>query len=242
MGITANGAVWEKHAAFWEKDFKCITVDNRGVGLSGKPSGPYSTEMMADDYAGLLDELGLENVSVVGCSMGSAITLQLALRHPGKVKSMVLMCPWARCDNTARAIFQHMMHCKARLRPEEFTLFMQFLIFSKPYWDREQSFRGMEEDRREAALNEQPQPLHGLEGQAAACMNHDVVHLLGTIRQPALIIGGRDDIFTPFWMAEEVASGIPNSELHMYDRSGHAFHWEQLEDFNPRVLGWLKKH
>ena len=95
MGITAPGAVWNVHVADWKHHFRCIIGDNRGVGLTDKPAGPYSTEQMADDYAGLLDSLGLENVNVIGCSMGSTIAQQLAIRHPKKVKSLVLMCPWA---------------------------------------------------------------------------------------------------------------------------------------------------
>ena len=78
MGITAPGAVWEAHAEEWQKDFRCILGDNRGVGESDKPEGPYTSEMMADDYAGLLDELGIESARVVGCSMGSIIAQQLA--------------------------------------------------------------------------------------------------------------------------------------------------------------------
>ena len=81
MGITAPGAVWEAHADAWQENFRCIMGDNRGVGQSDKPEGPYSSEMMADDYAGLLDELGIEKARVVGCSMGSIIAQQLALRQ-----------------------------------------------------------------------------------------------------------------------------------------------------------------
>ena len=61
MGITAPGGVWEAHAEEWSKHFRCIMPDNRGVGLSDKPVGPYSSAMMADDYAALLDELGIES-------------------------------------------------------------------------------------------------------------------------------------------------------------------------------------
>jgi pimeloyl-ACP methyl ester carboxylesterase len=239
MGITAPGAVWEKHAAYWEKDFRCILADNRGVGASQKPAGPYTTAQMADDYAGLLEALQIDKVRVVGCSMGSTIAQQLALRHPDKVRSLVLMCPWARCDNTAKAIFSHMMTAKARLRPEEFSLFIQLLIYSKASWDDEQLVAELEEGRRQAALDPQPQPLHGLEGQAAACMSHDVWTQLGDIRQPSLVIGGQQDIFTPPWMAQEVAAGIPQAQLHLYQNSGHAFHWENIADFNPRVRNWL---
>ncbi len=43
-------------------------------------------------------------------------------------------------------------------------------------------------------------------------------------------------------MAEEVANGIPNCERHYYDGAGHAFHWEVMDDFNPRILQWLQAH
>ena len=125
MGITAPGAVWEKHLDYWKQSFRCIIVDNRGVGQSDKPAGPYTSSMMADDCAGLLKHLGLEKVRVAGVSMGTIIAQQLAYRHPNLVKSMVLMCPWARCDNTAKDIFRHMVEIKARLKPDEFSRYIQ---------------------------------------------------------------------------------------------------------------------
>ncbi|MFH5834429.1 alpha/beta fold hydrolase, partial [Halalkalibaculum sp. DA384] len=82
MGITAPGQVWEDHASFWEQEFRCIQVDNRGVGRSEKPEGPYTMGQMADDYAGLMDHLNISKAAVVGVSMGSPIAQQLALRHP----------------------------------------------------------------------------------------------------------------------------------------------------------------
>jgi len=241
MGITAPGSAWEKHVAFWEKHFRCILVDNRGVGNSDKPPGPYTTAQMADDCAGLLDNLGMKKTKVVGCSMGSTIAQQLAIRHPEKISAMVLMCPWARCDNAAKAIFQHMVACKARLRPEEFSLYIQLLIYSKRSWDDPEMLAVLEEDRKNAALDPNPQPLLGLEGQAAACISHDTLDQLGQISVPTLVIDGEKDAFTPLWMTNEVARAIPKAELHLYKNSGHAFHWENLEDFNPRVRDWLLK-
>ena len=125
MGITARGAVWEKHADFWQRNFRCILPDNRGVGLSDKPAGPYTSAHMADDYAALMQELGIERARVIGCSMGSIIAQQRALRHPARVRSMVLMCTWARCDRYARDVFQHIIDIKSRLRPEEFATYIR---------------------------------------------------------------------------------------------------------------------
>ncbi len=242
MGITASGSVWQKHSEHWAREFRCVIPDNRGVGLSDKPVGAYSTEQMADDFAGLLATLRIERARVVGCSMGSTIAQQLALRHPHLVQSMVLMCTWARCDRYARHVFQHMTDIKSRLRPEEFTTYIQLLIFAKPYWDRDATFAELQEGRAGAASDPLPQPVHGFEGQAAACVTHDTFNQLESVACPCLVIGGRNDIFTPVWMAEEVASLIPHCNLHLYEGAGHGFHWECLEDFNPRVQEWLRAH
>ncbi|MBC6999762.1 alpha/beta hydrolase [Cytophaga sp. FL35] len=239
MGITADHSVWEKHVSFWEQNYRCILFDNRGVGLSDKPEGPYTTAQMADDGAALLKSLEIENAAIVGVSMGGAIALQLAIRHQDMVNALVLMCPWASCDRKAEAIFTHMMHAKAHLRPEHFSNFVQTLIFHKSTWDDDQEYDGLIQGQKEAALAEIQQPLHGLEGQAHACISHNVVAQLPSIKVPALVIGGKEDQFIPEWMAKEVAHGISKSELHLYEDAGHAFHWEKLDDFNTRVLNWL---
>lgn len=242
MGITARGAVWQKHADDWSREFRCVLPDNRGVGLSDKPAGAYSTGQMADDYAGLLATLKVERARVVGCSMGSTIAQQLAIRHPHQVRSMVLMCTWARCDRYTRDVFAHMTAIKSRLRPEEFARYIQLLIFAKPHWDEDTGFAELQEARLTTATDPIPQPVHGFEGQAAACVAHNTLDQLEAITCPCLVIGGRSDIFTPVWMAEEVASRIPHCDMHLYEGAGHGFHWERLEDFNLRVREWLRAH
>lgn len=242
MGITAPGSVWEKHVAHWEKQFRCILFDNRGIGKSDKPAGPYTSEQMADDSAGLLQQLQVPEVRVVGVSMGSIIAQQLAIRHPDLVQSLVQMCPWARCDRRTEATFRHMMQIKAHLRPEDFQHFIQWLIFDKTSWDTDEGYQELKDGQKEAAENPLPQPLHGLEGQAHACINHDVLENLAKINVPCLVTGGENDRFVPSWMTREVAEAIPGCDLHMYKNSGHAFHWENIEDFNPRVSKWLLDH
>ena len=148
MGITARGEVWGAHEEDWGQHFRCIMPDNRGVGLSDKPVGDYSSAMMADDYAGLMDSLGIEKARIVGCSMGSVIAQQLCLRHPEKVESAVLMCPWASCDNYAAGIFSHMVICKAHLDNQQFMEWIQLLIFTKPFFDNEECYDGLSRDVR----------------------------------------------------------------------------------------------
>jgi pimeloyl-ACP methyl ester carboxylesterase len=174
--------------------------------------------------------------------MGSIIAQQLALRHPERVRSMVLMCPWARCDRYTREVFQHLVDSKDRLHPEQFIRHIQLLIFAKRSWDNDAFHKEMLDGRLQTVLDPVPQPLHGLQAQAAACMEHNVLDELSRIQCPCLVLDGKEDAFTPTWMSKEIAERIPHCALHLYDHAGHAFHWERVEDFNPRVLKWLIEH
>src|SRR5512139_2325818 len=77
MGFTAPGSGWGAQIAFFRKQYQTITFDNRGVGKSDKPQGPYSTRMMADDAAGLMDFLKVRKADVMGASMGGMIAQEL---------------------------------------------------------------------------------------------------------------------------------------------------------------------
>jgi pimeloyl-ACP methyl ester carboxylesterase len=240
MGITASAAAWEKHVAAWSKEYKCIMVDNRGAGQSDKPTGPCTTALMADDCAELMSLLDIAQARVAGCSMGGAIALQLALRHPGRVSSLVLLCAWARCDGRMRGVFDHLVQLKRRLLPEEFAYFIQLLIYSRSTWEDPLARQRLAAARVAAAVDPNPQPLYSLEAQAGACANHDVADQLPHIRCPAFLLGGGEDGFVSPDRLEEIAAKLPRCEVHVYPNAGHAFHWEHLDDFNTRVLRWLQ--
>jgi pimeloyl-ACP methyl ester carboxylesterase len=152
------------------------------------------------------------------------------------------MCTWARQDRFGLYTWQHLMNCKATMRPEVFMQYVQMLIFTKPWFDNDDCYNNMQQGLADAATNAAPQPVHAMEAQSAAAMSHNTLNELKNIKCPVLVIGGKNDAFTPRWMGEEVASKIPGSDLHLYDNAGHAFHWECLSDFNPRTTEWLLKH
>ena len=88
---------------------------------------------------------------------------QLALRHPDKVKSMILMCTWARQDRFGLYTWQHLMKCKAAMRPEDFMHYVQMLIFTKPWFDNDDCWNNMRQGLKDAAINPAPQPVHAME-------------------------------------------------------------------------------
>src|SRR5690606_15659298 len=81
---------WHKMIPLLAEHFQVITFDNRGVGQSEKPAGPYTAQMLAQDTIGLLDELNLEKAVIAGHSMGGFIAQSIALDFPQRVEKLIL--------------------------------------------------------------------------------------------------------------------------------------------------------
>ena len=240
MGLGADGSVWELHAEAYEQHFRCILVDNRGAGLSDKPAGPYTTEMMADDIAGLMDTLGIESARVAGISMGGAIAQNLALRHPDKVRSMVLISTWARCDTYTKIVFEHFKKMRALADPADFMQLLQLWIFAPDH--TEAQLADLIQAQQEAQEDPDPMPQHAFVAQCDACITHDTMATLATIRIPTLITVGDTDIFTPYHYSKAIHDKIADSELYVLERVGHAHHWEKLDEFNRKTTAFLQSH
>ena len=80
--LAADNACYAFQVADYAKQFTCISLDPRGAGESDKPSGTYSTELFADDIAAFIAAIGLDRVHVAGLSLGAAVGMWLAAKHP----------------------------------------------------------------------------------------------------------------------------------------------------------------
>ena len=230
MGLGADGSVWEKHVKEYEQHFSCVLIDNRGVGKSDKPDGPYTTKRMAQDILEVADELNLESAHAAGISMGGAIVQEMALLAPEKVRSAVIISSWARLNPYATRVFENFKSARASMRPEDFMETLQLWIFAAPYFERESE--ALAQDRQDAAGNANPQPQAAFDAQCDACISHDAESRLGNIACPTLVVAGKDDIFTPLEFSLTIAEGIPGAKLLAIPDTGHAVHWEALETFN----------
>jgi pimeloyl-ACP methyl ester carboxylesterase len=234
MGLGADRSAWELHAQSFEQSFRCFAVDNRGAGASSAPVGPYSTADMADDYAGLIRSLGAGPVRVAGISMGGAIAQELALRHPDLVQRLVLVSTWARGDDYTKEIFRHFSRMRGAASPEEFTHLLQLWIWTPEY------FNAHLQELQDVRSERSTMPQHAFDAQCAACIGHDARDRVAEIRVPTLITAGDRDIFTPMAFAEELHAQIPGSELKVFPGTGHAHHWEVLDQFNEFTTEWLR--
>ena len=238
MGLGADGSLWEDHVSEYGKHFRCILMDNRGAGHSDKPEGAYTTEMMAADTAGLMDALGIENARVAGISMGSTIAQHLALAHPEKVRSLVLVSSWARCDPYMRTVFEHFKKLRPLADPADFVRILQLWIFTPGHYDTHQE--DMAEGVQEAV--EKYMPLHAYQAQCDACAEHDTLDRLPGIQAATLITVGDADIFTPLPCSIETDGRMPKSELLVFPGRGNCHHWEDLEKFNASTADFLLSH
>jgi 3-oxoadipate enol-lactonase len=92
MGLGLPSYLWHRTRPLIAKQYRAITLDNRGVGRSDVPAGPYPISLMASDAAAVLDAAGAERVHVLGISMGGMIAQEFALQHPERVQSLILGC------------------------------------------------------------------------------------------------------------------------------------------------------
>lgn len=237
MGFGADGALWEKHAHVYEKHFRCIILDNRGVGKSDQPPGPYSTAAMAKDTIAVMDHAGVQQALVAGISMGGAIAQELALNYPDRVKKLLLVCSWPRFNNYAKAVYENLKHIRVTASGEHFMELLQLWIFAPPYYQKH--WGDLKSDAIEAGKNPTPQTRDGFEGQLDACINHDTVERLHQIKVPVLITIGMKDIFTPPEFSQILHDKIEGSILSSYLDGGHVHHWEDLERFNRETTEFL---
>jgi pimeloyl-ACP methyl ester carboxylesterase len=105
-GFACDHTNWSEMIPLLASRYRVIVFDNRGVGQSSAPDTPYSIRQMAEDAAGLLDAVGLRSVHVAGHSMGGQIAQELALAHPERVKTLMLLSSCARIDERGKAVIE----------------------------------------------------------------------------------------------------------------------------------------
>jgi pimeloyl-ACP methyl ester carboxylesterase len=237
MGFGADGTVWEKHVAVYEKHFRCIVIDNRGVGKSDQPPGPYSTRIMAEDTVAVMNHAGIDTAMVAGISMGGAIAQELAINNPKRISKLLLVSTWPKFNEYAKQVYENLKHLRAVSPPQYFMELLQLWIFAPPYYEKH--LASLKADALATETAENRQSSDGFNGQLDACINHDTISRLASISCPTLVTVGLMDIFTPPAFSYTIQKLISNSKLLEFAEGGHVHHWEDLETFNSQTLKFL---
>ncbi|MEJ5254589.1 MAG: alpha/beta fold hydrolase [Acidimicrobiales bacterium] len=237
QGLGADSRGWIRQRRAFGSRFRCIVLDNRGVGRSDKPDGPYDLEVMATDVVAVLDALQLDRAHLMGASMGGVLTQILAVRHAERVRSIVLACtacrhhPWRRELLAEWALTASTQGMRALVGQAE-----RWLIGPRSRY-RLRPLVGM---IGPLALSVPPASFVA-QIDAILALDDDVRFELASVRVPALVLVGSQDILTPLADSEEICSLLPGAELTVISGAAHGFNFEHAGAFNRAALSFLQR-
>jgi pimeloyl-ACP methyl ester carboxylesterase len=233
MGLGYGRWGWEPLLEPLAERYRVIWYDNRGIGESDKPEGPYTAAQMAEDALRVLDDHGVDRAHVVGTSLGGMVAQELALAHPEQVEKLVLLCSTAggtdafpMPERTVRLFDE-----APSLPPEEAL---------RRFVENAVSTRGdIVETLYARRLANPPDPA-GWAAQADAGRSYDGSARVGKIDKQTLVLVGDEDNVIDWRNSQLLAQRLPNAELQIFPGAGHLFFWERPDEVAATLKGFLE--
>jgi 3-oxoadipate enol-lactonase len=234
MGLAYTSCMWHRIRPLLASQYRTLALDNRGVGLSDVPEGPYPIALMASDAAAVLDAAEVEKAHVFGVSMGGMIAQEFALQYPARVRSLILGCTAAGGTTAVRAETEaiQMLMMGDKMSPE------QAAEAAVPFiYDRMTPRERIDED---LAIRRPwfPSP-EAYAAQLQGILAWEAYSRLGQIVAPSLVIQGESDRLVPPGNANLIAERIPGAKLVIIPRASHLFLTDQPEVAHRAILDFL---
>ena len=235
LGMTATGW-WRTVPVLVEAGLRVIAFDNRGVGRSERPPGPYTVAEMADDAASVLDTAGVEAAHVYGISLGGMIAQELALRYPDRVRRLVLGATTAGGADFVPAgeAVNAFVELRAQMTAEH-AVWASVPINYAARTRREAGDRIAEDIGQRLRY---PVESEYYSAQLAAAHGHAA--RVAAIRAPTLVVHGEEDVLIPPGNGERLATAIPGAELSMWPDAAHLYFTDEPE-IDRFVARWLSE-
>jgi pimeloyl-ACP methyl ester carboxylesterase len=235
---SADHACYAFQLPAYTEHFSCIAVDLPGSGESDKPAGPYSTDGYADQLASFLGVIGIEQAHVAGMSLGAAVGIHLAGRHPERVRSLSLHSGWHATDDYLTVVVEQWRMLASALPTVADVVIgaiFPWCFTPEMYADRPDFVQTLVDFVRSRPA----QPADAFLAQIDAVVAHDASAVLADIHVPTLITFGARDLVCSTRFADPLKNGIAGSELLVFDHLSHAGLHEDPETFNGATLGFL---
>ena len=238
-GLAGDYSAWIAQLQLLKDHYRVIAFDNRGAGKSTQVDEPISTQDLAKDTLGLMDFLNIPSAHVVGRSMGGAVAQHMALMSPERVKSLVLCASFAVLDPLGRRVLLNMREAlEWRMNWADHARHSVQNFVSAEFFNNKQE----QVKKIEAPIGGETRLPACYSRQNEACQNHDTVDQLAFIKQPTLIMAGKNDPICSLTATEIMSKGIAGSETILFDNASHFFLMEQPEKFNRSLKEWLDTH
>ncbi|MDE5445063.1 pyrimidine utilization protein D [Bradyrhizobium sp. CSA207] len=229
-GMGGSGSFWTPQLEALARRHQVILYDHVGTGRSA--AGWRSIAGMANDVASVLDHAGVDAAHVVGHAIGGIVGIELALRHPKRLRSLVVVNGWGRADPFLRRCFEIRKQLLNQSGPQAY-LRAQPLFLYPPQWISENiAHLDAEEERMlrhfpsVATMNQRIDMFLAFDGGKR----------LAEINVPTLLSSARDDALVPAYLTRELAAAIPRARVHEVDWGAHAFTVVTPGVFNEALL------
>jgi pimeloyl-ACP methyl ester carboxylesterase len=239
--LAADQACYAFQVAEYAKHYRCFTVDLRGAGLSSKPEGEYSTELLAEDVAAFMLAVGIDRAHISGLSLGAATGMWLAARHPELVRSLSLHSAWTHTDPFLTVVvqgWQIMARALDSVTDMVIKGIFPWCFTPQLYAERPEYIDSLADFVRGRPMP----PVDAFIRQSGAVLGHDARDILSSVQAPTLITFGRHDQITSLRFAQPLQSAIPGSELIVFEDCAHAPIYEDVAGFNEQTLAFLQKY
>lgn len=236
MGLGYPSTLWHRARPALSQRFRTIAFDNRGIGLSDVPPGPYSIATMASDAAAVLDVAGVTRAHVFGVSMGGMVAQEFALCYPEKTHSLILGCTSPGGPSAVRA--------ESKVADILFTRGMtveQAREAIIPYiYDAATPRERIDEDMR---LRRRWLPsVAGYTAQLQGILAWQSYSRIAQIKAPTLVIHGQSDALVPSGNGELIAQQIPRAKFVLLEHASHLFLTDQTEAALEAIFEFLMAH
>jgi 3-oxoadipate enol-lactonase len=236
-GLAYDRAGWGRLPQLLAERFRVVLLDNRGVGESDAPPGPYTVAEMAEDVVGVLDELGIERTHLFGVSLGGYIAQELALRHPHRVDKLILV---STAPGGAKAV--------------PMPAATQEVFARYPTMEREAGLRMfVENSLGERGVRDLPELVEEIfqyrlghapsteawVAQATAGATYDNSDRVDGIAHETLVLAGGADVVVDPRNAGVLGESIRNARVEIVPERGHLLVWEDSERVAELVTEFL---
>ena len=233
MGLGWSSHAWYRTRPLLSQRYRTIAFDNRGVGQSDAPPGPYSIPQMASDAAAVLAAAKVNAAHIFGVSMGGMIAQEFALQYPQKVRSLTLGCTAAGGPEAVRADQTALQVLMTRSpHSDEFAKAISPFIY-----DRGTPPQRIAEDT-DVRRKWYP-PADAYSAQLQAILAWESYSRIAHIVVPTLVIHGENDLLVPAANGKMIAARIPGAKLVLIPNASHIFVTDQPEASHAAILDFL---